>query len=310
MSVQIYGVDHGNGNIKTEHDVFPCGLVKSTREPRGFDGSDVIKFEDTYYRLSDTRLPFKNDKTEDENYFVLTLFALVREARINGDMLSGKDIVLSIGLPPADFSAHAKKFKTYFVDRSKNGVRFELNEKPISFYIKDVILSPQDYAAVIAMKADTLREFDTTYCIDIGDGTVDLLTMHGGKPDLSVMVSNRSGMAVLRAEICNRIQQDFAYQLSSRDVDTVLMKKRTILEKDIIDAIHQMAEEWVIRIVNELHAVVPDFRTAPAILLGGGSIILHDQLANSDAFKFTEFIDDIKANAIGYVAIADAKMNN
>ena len=39
----------------------------------------------------------------DEDYFILTLFALALEAKSRGITLSGKDIVLGIGLPPADF---------------------------------------------------------------------------------------------------------------------------------------------------------------------------------------------------------------
>lgn len=51
------------------------------------------------------------------------------------------------------------------------------------------------------------------------DGTVDLLVIRNGKPDLSVRVSDRSGMAVLRSEISNVIQQNYGIHLDSSDVE-------------------------------------------------------------------------------------------
>lgn len=41
-----------------------------------------------------------------------------------GITLSGKDIVLGIGLPPADFGQQAPGFKRYFMEHSKHGISF------------------------------------------------------------------------------------------------------------------------------------------------------------------------------------------
>lgn len=307
--VSIYGIDHGNGNMKMEHaEAFPCGLVRQTIEPVVFGNMEYLKYEEFYYMLTDRRMPYKADKSTDLDYFILTLFALVREAKARKEKLTGKDIVLSIGLPPADFATQAKSFRQYFLERSKNGVNFELNGKKVSFYIKDVIITPQNYAAVISQKPELLKDFSTVFCIDIGDGTVDLLVMHKAQPDLSIRVSNKTGMAVLRANIINGIQQNFGYQLTSEDVENVLLGKRHVLEEKVVNYIKEQAEHWTMHIVNELHTHVPDFRTNPTILLGGGSIMLRPYLEKSDAFRYIEFIDEINANAVGYAAIAHAKL--
>ncbi len=42
-----------------------------------------------------------------------------------------------------------------------------------------------------------------------------------------------------------------------------------------------MAKDWMQRIVNKLHAYVPDFRTNPTIFLGGGSLLLKPQIEKS-----------------------------
>lgn len=99
MAEIIFGIDHGNGNMKGSNVDFPCGLVRYTSEPGRFMNEDILEYQGTFYTLSETRMPFKADKTVDEDYFILTLFALALEAKSRGITLSGKDIVLGIGLP-------------------------------------------------------------------------------------------------------------------------------------------------------------------------------------------------------------------
>ena len=308
MTEIIFGIDHGNGNMKGENVCFPCGLVRYVSEPGRFMNEDILEYQGTYQTLSDTKMPFKADKTVDDDYFILTLYALAMEARNKGITLTGKDVVLGVGLPPADYGQQATSFKKYFLDHAKHGISFKMNGKSVNFYLKDVFVSPQNFAAVMCFKASLLKKYRTVNCIDIGDGTVDLLVIRNGKPDLSVRVSDRSGMAVLRSEISNAIQQNYGIHLDSSDVEQVLMQEETILDEKIILEIQRMAENWLQRIINKLHTHVTDFRTNPAVFLGGGSLLLRKQIENSPEFKYVEFIDDVRANAIGYEKLTTARL--
>ena len=127
MAEIIFGIDHGNGNMKGSNVDFPCGLVRYTSEPGRFMNEDILEYKGTYYTLSETRMPFKADKIVDEDYFILTLFALALEAKSRGITLSGKDIVLGVGLPPADFGQQAQGFKRYFMEQTKHGISFKFN---------------------------------------------------------------------------------------------------------------------------------------------------------------------------------------
>ena len=226
----------------------------------------------------------------------MTLFSLALEAKEREITLSGKDIVLGVGLPPADFGQQAPGFKKYFMEHSKHGISFRFNGKPVNCYLKDVLVSPQNFEAVMCYKASLFRQYRTVNCIDIGDGTVDLLVIRKGQPDLSVRVSDRSGMAILRSEISNSIQQNYG----TSDVEQVLMQEATILDEEVVREIQKMAGDWMQRIINKLHAYVPDFRTNPAVFLGGGSLLLKQQIEKSSDFKYIEFIEDIRVNAVGW----------
>lgn len=173
MAEIIFGIDHGNGNMKGENVCFPCGLVRYVSEPGRFMNEDILEYQGTYYTLSDTKMPFKADKTVDDDYFILTLYALAMEARNKGITLTGKDVVLGVGLPPADYGQQATSFKKYFLDHAKHGISFKMNGKSVNFYLKDVFVSPQNFAAVMCFKASLLKKYRTVNCIDMQDSTCD-----------------------------------------------------------------------------------------------------------------------------------------
>lgn len=315
MEQQIFGVDHGNGNIKTALTVFPCGYTEQSVKPAGIFGKDVIQYQGKYYVLNTERFPYTTDKTGDERCFILTLFAIAKEVRARMERrgqdwktfkgFKDREIILAAGLPPAHFEKLQGRFRKYFMERAENGVKFTYNDKPFSFRITRTKLYPQDYSAAVILRQETVQKYRTVYCIDIGDGTVDLLGMDGGVPDKGVMASRELGMAVLKAKIIDGVINDYAYTLDARTIEDVLTPQAaTVLDYDITERIRMETAEWADRITNELHKKVPDFRIAPTIFVGGGSEFLKPYLVSGGMFGITEFIPEINANAIGYETIA------
>lgn len=73
----IISVDHGNKSIKTPNALFTSGLIVSD----GLQGfkTDYICWNNKYYTLTEQRIAYLRDKTEDERFYVLTLFAIAKE---------------------------------------------------------------------------------------------------------------------------------------------------------------------------------------------------------------------------------------
>ena len=95
----IISVDHGNKSIKTPNALFTSGLIVS----EGLQGfkTDYICWNNKYYTLTEQRIAYLRDKTEDERFYVLTLFAIAKELerRKVPETLDPIDITLLVGLP-------------------------------------------------------------------------------------------------------------------------------------------------------------------------------------------------------------------
>ena len=70
--------------------------------------------------ISDQRIPYRRDKTEDDRFFILTLFGIANEIEATGSYVPGIiRVQLAVGLPPAHYGAQHEKFIQYF---SRRGV--------------------------------------------------------------------------------------------------------------------------------------------------------------------------------------------
>lgn len=96
----IISVDHGNKAIKTPHFHFTSGLVVSDSKP-GFN-TDWLCWDGKYYTLTEQRIAYLRDKTEDLRFYALTLFAIARELQYSNvpETVDPIDVTLLVGLPP------------------------------------------------------------------------------------------------------------------------------------------------------------------------------------------------------------------
>ena len=166
----IISIDHGNKQIKTIHKTFTSGLCESdTRPPFG---ENVLFYNGKYYTLSDQRIPYMRDKTADERFFILTLFAIGFELQRVLVSEHPVKIQLCIGLPPAHYGTLYKKFERYFLERGQ--VDFRMDGTPYSILIDDAVCFPQAYAAAIPV-FQKLQQLPRAIIVDIGGFTAFLM---------------------------------------------------------------------------------------------------------------------------------------
>ena len=188
----------------------------------------------TYYTLSNERIPFHKDKTEDDRFFVLTLIAIAEEITARGiGEKEQQHIQLAVGLPPAHFGSQAEKFTAYFQGRGL--VEFMYGDKHYAISIEDVACYPQAYAAAATM-LHALLDDPKAVVLDIGGFTADYLLLKNGKADLASCDSLENGVI-----IGDMLLKRIAVISGKRIIDSCNTPIRrlfpTVLEKRRIDAL-------------------------------------------------------------------------
>lgn len=291
----VIGTDHGNKQMKsTNCPPFISGLKESRTKPFG---KDILEYQGKYYILSNQRIPYKRDKTEDEKFFILTLFAIARELEFRNAFTKNiLPIGLGAGLPPAHYGSLYKSFEEYF---KRGMITFTYNGREQSIYLNDVKCYPQAYAAAITI-INELIEYNKVLIVDIGGFTVDYMLMREGEPELSVCDSLEKGIITLYNQISERINAEYDFLLDEADIDAVLEGKKTVYTAEVISLIFAITEDFVEDLFNKLREKHLDLKSGVVVFVGGGGIRLKKVIEASGKIGKTFFVEDINANAKGY----------
>lgn len=196
----LIAIDHGNKQIKTVHAMpFTSGLIQS--DALGF-GTDYLAYQGKYYALTDQRIPYRRDKTEDERFFILTLFAIAYEIEATEQYSDNlMRVQLAVGLPPAHFGVQAKRFTVYFEGRG--AISFQFHGKAYAIFIESATCFPQSFSAAAAT-IKGLASIPKVLVVDIGGFTADYVCLRNGVPDMAACDSMESGVILLYNRIRTR----------------------------------------------------------------------------------------------------------
>lgn len=298
----LISVDHGNSAIKTNNFIFTSGLSEHTVKPPL--SSETIEYNGSYWTLSGQRISYMRNKTRDDRYFILTLFAIAKEMDKAGMVVSDIDIDLAVGLPPEHFSALNQQFSNYF---KRDNIKFIYNERSICLKIRNVMVYPQAYAAVIPntkLLIDTPRMF----IVDIGGYTTDVLLLRNAKPDLQYCRSLEMGVITMNNDIIGKVSSLHDMRIEDEHISATIQGKQTVLPEDVRNTIQTSAKNHANNILDKLREIQVDLRSNPAIFIGGGAILFREYIENSPLVVKAEFITEPKANAIGYAMLANAQL--
>ena len=293
----IIAIDHGNKNMKTPHKTFTSGL-KCSDLPFPL-AADSLQYNGKYYMLTDERIPYMRNKTVDDRFFVLSLFAIAYELLQNSSYMPGATVCvdLAVGLAPGHFGKQYQEFERYFLGRGC--IAFCFNGKRFQIVINSATAYPQGYAAVMPIYSE-VRQYPRSIVIDIGGFSVDYLQLKYGKADMSVCDSLEMGVITLYNSIKSTINSAEDLLIEESDIDAVLRNELSVFGQRIKTAIEQEAANFTERLIDTLRERKIDLRSTHAIFVGGGSILLEKYISQSGKITSPDFIRDINANAVGY----------
>ena len=181
-------------------------------------------------------------------------------------------------------------------------------ERPLSVVIRHVLVYPQAYAAVIPQSGQLLKTL-RVFVIDIGGFTTDVLLLRNGKPDLQFCRSLESGVITMNNDIIRKISAQHDMKIEDEHISAVLQGRETILPEDVKKTIRESAQLHAKEILDQLRELQVDLRTNPAIFIGGGSSLFRPLLEQSSMVAQASYVEDPKANAIGYEMMARQQLS-
>ena len=293
-------VDHGNRNMKTCHFIFTTGLTEQDKKPAR--GEKYLKYQGKYYTLSEKRIPYQRDKTQDSRnrFWILTLFAIAMELE-QKSQIQPEDVIqveLPIGLPPKHFAELCERYERYF---KGDGKVQELcfNDKVYHLCIQNVMAFPQDYAAMMTRMME-IREIPKVVGIDIGGFTSDYLLMRSGRPDIDYCDSLEKGVITMYNDIISSINSEYDMLLEEADIDSIIKGKTQYYEEAVVQAVETMVQNFVTDLLNSIRERGIDTKSTYTVFIGGGAVLLERFLEQADRLGKHTFIRDMKANADGY----------
>ena len=270
----IIGIDHGYAAMKTVHFSFPTGLVEYEHEP--YTQKDVLEYNGRYYVVGSGRQPLQRDKTQTEDYYLLTLAAIAKELEHRGAEHTAS-IHLAAGLPLTSFGRDKKSFRSYLY-RDGSAIPFRYEGQDYTITIQEVSLFPQGYAAVLTQTE--LLDEPSVIVADMGCWTVDLMRLDNRVPNAASCRSLELGMIRCIDEISEQVRRLFG--LSMRAV------------------IHAQAGKYARNLLSAVMESGLDIRAMPTIFLGGGAALLKRHLSATDGLCRPLILDDVSLNAKGY----------
>ena len=297
--VIVIGVDHGYAAMKTVHFSFPTGLVEYEHEP--YTQKDVLEYGGRYYVVGSGRQPLQRDKTQTEDYYLLTLAAIAKELEHRGAEHTAS-VHLAAGLPLTSFGRDKKSFRSYLY-RDGSAIPFRYEGQDYTVTIQEVSLFPQGYAAVLTQTE--LLDEPSVIVADIGGWTVDLMEVDNQVPNAATCRSLELGVIRCLNEISEQLRRTLGLSLTNAQIESVLRGVPSSLSREVRELIQKEAERYIARLLSAIQECGMDYRAMPMVVLGGGASILARHVSPRAGLCGLFTLEDDKRNAQGFQRLCE-----
>lgn len=284
------GVDNGNYNTKSSQGIlYASGYTVSDRE---FITPEMqLFYEGRYYAVGERRLRFQQDKTKEQDTFLLTLPAIAEAMRKVG--VTDSEIILGVGLPIDSYGAQKDAFRQYFL---RDNVSFLFEGNAYRCRIADCKVFAQGHAA-LCRYYPRLAEYRSITLVDIGGYTVDILTAHNFRLERSSCASLRMGTITLYSRIQDTLRKSNILLPDELVTDAIRGKIQHSDSTLIGTAVEQAVDSYCKELLNALRERGLDLQL-PTVFAGGGAELLESRLYGSGLN--TVAVLNRFANADGY----------
>ena len=296
----IIGLDHGFGNVKTAHTCFQAGVTKHEREPTF--KSNMLFYDGWYYTIGEEHKAFIANKINDQDYFILTLAGIASELAFYGRQSA--DVHLAVGLPLTWVAEQKDDFKKYLMQRDpQEEIMFNVKGKEYRIRITGVDVLPQGFAAIVSHLSDFKG---VNMLCDIGNGTMNVMTITNGRPISSKCFTEKYGTYQCTLLIRERLMQKYHVTVDDAVIEEVLRTGVADIGKSHLETIIEAAKEYTEGILRRLREHEYNPAMMRLYIVGGGGCLIKN-FARYDESRVT-INEDVCATAKGYEYMANARM--
>ena len=297
--VIVIGVYHGYAAMKTVHFSFPTGLVEYEHEP--YTQKDVLEYNGRYYVVGSGRQPLQRDKTQTEDYYLLTLAAIAKELEHRGAEHTAS-VHLAAGLPLTSFGRDKKSFRSYLY-RDGSAIPFRYEGQDYTVTIQEVSLFPQGYAAVLTQTE--LLDEPSVIVADIGGWTVDLMRLDNAVPNADTCRSLEWGMIRCLDGAREQVRRTMGLSVTDAQIERVLSGLPCALDEKVREVIRQQGRTYTEHLLSAAMEAGFDLKAMPVVMLGGGASVVTRYVREGDRLCRMIPLHDSRINAAGFERLAE-----
>lgn len=297
-NIEVIGVDHGWSQMKTVHTIFSAGIEEILSEPAFFD--DVLEYENRYYKVGTKRDAVMDNKTVNDDYYLLTLASIAKELKLRGSREA--TIVLAVGLPATRYGAEKKPFVEYL--SRKKEVMFTFEQVHYRIRIEKVAVFPQSYAAVV----DQIPGFGKkVIVVDIGSWTIDIFPIIDKKPDDANANTISEGLIPCMRRINKHSVRLFNEKIDEDVIQSYIMTRQADLDEKLVEIMDKELVDFAKNLFNMLREEGYSLQTTQFYFVGGGAVVM-STFGEIDQ-RNVKYNFDVNANAKGFEKLARIALN-
>ena len=297
-NIEVIGVDHGWSQMKTVHTIFSAGIEEILSEPAFFD--DVLEYENRYYKVGTKRDAVMDNKTVNDDYYLLTLASIAKELKLRGSREA--TIVLAVGLPATRYGAEKKPFVEYL--SRKKEVMFTFEQEQYRIRIEKVAVFPQSYAAVV----DQIPGFGKkVIVVDIGSWTIDIFPIIDKKPDDANANTISEGLIPCMRRINKHSVRLFNEKIDEDVIQSYIMTRQAELDEKLVEIMDKELVDFAKNLFNMLREEGYSLQTTQFYFVGGGAVVM-STFGEIDQ-RNVKYNFDVNANAKGFEKLARIALN-
>lgn len=285
-------LDHGWSSIKGEH-IFMENLVTQV-DYTPLTNNGLLEYRGRKYIIGQGRLGKQATKTENDNYFLLTLAGIAKELNYQKREKT-THVELYAGVQLTMFGAERKAFREYLWHKEQLSFNFE--GVHYCFYLDKVKIYAQCYAAI----ANRMGDMNRLRCVDLGSWTMDVLSVKDKIPMDKDAYTYEVGLITAFERIKKDGLPKVHCEIPEEDITDYI--KGISVNDEFIPIIEKGLQEYADNVEAKLREIKVDLKHENIIYVGGGASVM--KKFGRTKGRNIQYVTDVKANAIGYRYLAD-----